>query len=253
MHANRVVRGWPDAWRPEKIFGIQRNDLLNQRLLGEIHLDDFEVTHTKDNIQWFGDEQEQVEKKLEKAIGDLINVAKTPWKDQTGDGGPGEGEIDMAISQLRDELLSPEMIDKLSLIDLPEEEVISESMRRISGPVKAKRRPDIEAKIGDLDVWVYVVADSDLGHYDPYVLTETSADGNIVVIINLRHPHVREIRGQDALINYFRHCVYDAVAEWKAQQLRSRLDPNTVKMLKDGLLRVSFAMEQHADEEAEAA
>jgi hypothetical protein len=138
MHANRVVRGWPDAWRPEKIFGIQRNDLLNQRLLGEIHLDDFEVTHTKDNIQWFGDEQEQVEKKLEKAIGDLINVAKTPWKDQTGDGGPGEGEIDMAISQLRDELLSPEMIDKLSLIDLPEEEVISESMRRISGPVKAK-------------------------------------------------------------------------------------------------------------------
>jgi hypothetical protein len=126
-------------------------------------------------------------------------------------------------------------------------------MRRISGPVKAKRRPDIEAKIGDLDVWVYVVADSDLGHYDPYVLTETSADGNIVVIINLRHPHVREIRGQDALINYFRHCVYDAVAEWKAQQLRSKLDPNTVKMLKDGLLRVSFAMEQHADEEAEAA
>jgi hypothetical protein len=253
MHANRVVRGWPDAWRPEKIFGIQRNDLLNQRLLGEIHLDAFEVTHTKDNIQWFGDEQEQVEKKLQVAISDLINVAKTPWKDQTGDGGPGEGEIDMAISQLRDELLSPEMVDKLSLVDLPEEDVIGESMRRISGPVKAKRRPDIEAKVGDLDVWVYVIADSDLGHYDPYVLTETSADGHIVVIINLRHPHVREIRGQDALINYFRHCVYDAVAEWKAQQLRSRLDPNTVKMLKDGLLRVSFAMEQHADEGTEEA
>src|SRR5262249_52952909 len=40
FHSERVVKGWPDAWRPERIFGLNRNDLLNQRLLGEIHLDD---------------------------------------------------------------------------------------------------------------------------------------------------------------------------------------------------------------------
>ena len=42
--------------------------------------------------------------------------------------------------------------------------------------------------------------------------------------------------------------IYDAVAEWQAQRLRSKLDPDTIKMLKDQLLRVSFQMEKHAIE-----
>ena len=59
LHADRVVRGWPESWRPEAIYGFQgRNDLINQRLVGEIHLNDFEVSHTKDDILWYGDEQE---------------------------------------------------------------------------------------------------------------------------------------------------------------------------------------------------
>ena len=104
LHADRVVKGWPDAWRPERIFGLNRNDLLNQRLLGEIHLDGFEVTHTKDNIQWYGDEDEQFEKKLGDAISDLISVARTPWKDQDDARRPSEAEIDIAISGIREEL-----------------------------------------------------------------------------------------------------------------------------------------------------
>lgn len=35
-------------------------------------------------------------------------------------------------------------------------------------------------------------------------------------------------------------------AEWRTQRLRAKLDPNTIKVLKDQLLRVSFQMEQYA-------
>jgi Histidine kinase-, DNA gyrase B-, and HSP90-like ATPase len=245
LHSDRVVKGWPDAWRPERIFGMNRNDLLNQRLLGEIHLEDFEVTHTKDNIQWYGDEEELVEKKLAQEIADLITVARTPWKDQEDDRRPSEGEIDLAISGLRDELTSPEMIDKIAITVLPPEDAIKESLARIAEPVKAGRTPDIQAVIGQLIVWVYVVS-TDMGPYDPYVVCESGADDKIIVIINMQHPHVSQISGEQGLINYFRHCVYDAVAEWQAQRLRSKLDANTIKMLKDALLRVSLLMEQHA-------
>ena len=62
----------------------------------------------------------------------------------------------------------------------------------------------------------------------------------------MRHPHVSQIEGEQGLMNYFRHCVYDAVAEWQVQQHRARMDPDTIKMLKDRLLRVSFQIEQHA-------
>ncbi|MBM2716157.1 ATP-binding protein [Mesorhizobium caraganae] len=245
LHADRVVKGWPDAWRPERIFGMNRNDLLNQRLLGEIHLEDFEVTHTKDNIQWYGDEEELFEKKLAQEISDLINIARTPWKDQEDGRRPSEGEIDLAISGLRDELMSPEMVDKISIEVLPPEEAIKESLSRIAEPVKAGRAADIQATVGDLKVWVYVVS-TDIGPYDPYVVCEAGSDGKIIVIINMQHPHVSQISGEQGIMNYFRHCVYDAVAEWQAQKLRSKLDSNTIKMLKDSLLRVSLLIEQHA-------
>lgn len=247
LHADRVVRGWPDAWRPERIFGLNRNDLLNQRLLGEIHLDEFEVTHTKDNIQWYGDDEEQVEKELQTQIANLISIARTPWKDQDDTRGPSAGEVDLAIAGLRDELLSPEMIDKISITVLPEESALNESLERIAEPVKSSRQPDIKAVLDQIEVWVYIVS-ADFGPHDPYVVCEAGQHGKIIVIINMQHPHVSHIEGEQGLINYFRHCVYDAVAEWQAQKLRSKLDPNTIKMLKDQLLRVSFQMEQHASE-----
>ena len=245
LNSDRVVKGWPDAWRPERIYGNNRNDLLNQRLLGEIHLEDFDVTHTKDMIQWYGDEEDLVEKGLKEAIADLLLIARTPWKDQEDERGPTEGEVDLAISGLRDELTSPEMIDKISITTLPPEEALTASLARIAEPVKAGRTPDIQSKIGDLEVWVYVVP-TDVGPFDPYVVCESGADSKVIVIINMQHPHVSQISGEQALMNYFRHCVYDAVAEWQAQKLRSKLDSNTIKMLKDGLLRVSLLMEQHA-------
>lgn len=245
LHSDRVVRGWPDAWRPERIFGLNRNDLLNQRLLGEIHLDAFEVTHTKDNIQWYGDEEELVEKRLGKEIANQISVARTTWKDQEDTRGPTEGEVDLAISGLREELMSPEMIDKIAITVLPPAEDIAKSLERIAGPVKAERTPDIQAKLDKLEVWVYIVS-ADFSPHDPYVVCEASTDNKVIVIINMQHPHVAHIEGEQGLINYFRHCVYDAVSEWQAQRIRATLDPNTIKMLKDQLLRVSFQMEQHA-------
>ena len=63
-------RGWPDAWRPSSLYGQLQgsNDLVNQRLIGEIHLDGFEVSHTKDNILWRGNQEDEVEEKLKETL-----------------------------------------------------------------------------------------------------------------------------------------------------------------------------------------
>jgi hypothetical protein len=45
--------------------------------------------------------------------------------------------------------------------------------------------------------------------------------------------------------DYLRHCTYDAIAEWQARHKASRLDPDTIKLLKDKLLRVPFDIEMH--------
>jgi hypothetical protein len=152
LHRDRVVKGWPDSWRPERICGQNRNDLLNQRLVGEIHLEEFEVTHTKDGVQWYGDEEEQVEKELEDNIKDLISIARTPWKDQGDERRPSNGEIDVAVSALREELTSQEMIDQIEITVVPPEEAVKESLSRIAEPVKTSRAPTIRAVLGTLEV-----------------------------------------------------------------------------------------------------
>jgi hypothetical protein len=63
---NRVIQGWPTAYKPASIFGEQEdgsNDLVNQRLVGELKLDKFSVSHTKDKIVWEDEEEEQLDTK----------------------------------------------------------------------------------------------------------------------------------------------------------------------------------------------
>jgi hypothetical protein len=243
LHSDRVVTGWPDAWRPEAIFGVQRNDLLNQRLIGEIHLDAFEVTHTKDGIQWYGDEEEIVEKELEAKIKDLISIARTPWKDQQDERRPSDGEIDIAIDELRTELTSQEMIDQIEITIIPPAEAIRESLARIAEPVKKTRAPTISARLGSLEIWVYVVGE--MSPNDPYVISESALADKVIVIINTQHPHMGQLDGSVGVMNYFRHCIYDAIAEWQARRKSGGIDPETIKLLKDSLLRVSLTIEQH--------
>jgi hypothetical protein len=53
----RLIQGsGEEGYRPQYIFG-QSNSYRYQRLFGELHLDGFEVTHTKDGFRW--DENEQ--------------------------------------------------------------------------------------------------------------------------------------------------------------------------------------------------
>jgi len=49
---SRLIEGSGDeGYRPEAIFG-KSNSFRYQRLFGELHLDGFEVSHTKDGFQW---------------------------------------------------------------------------------------------------------------------------------------------------------------------------------------------------------
>ena len=78
LQSDRVVMGWPDAWRPQTLYGQFQgsNDLVNQRLVGEIHLDGFEVSHTKDSILWRDNQEDEVEEKLEEHCRGYKDFAK---------------------------------------------------------------------------------------------------------------------------------------------------------------------------------
>jgi hypothetical protein len=58
---NRLIQGSADeAYRPQAIFGSP-NSYRSQRLFGELHLEGFEVSHTKDGFRWENHEDEFVD------------------------------------------------------------------------------------------------------------------------------------------------------------------------------------------------
>jgi hypothetical protein len=76
---NRLIEGSADeGYRPELIFG-QANSYAYQRLFGELHLEGFDVSHTKDGFQW-GENEEVFLSKLKARIA----AAPLPLLDQAG-------------------------------------------------------------------------------------------------------------------------------------------------------------------------
>jgi hypothetical protein len=244
LQNNRVIKGWPDSWRPFAIFGDARNDLLNQRLVGEIQLDGFDVSHTKDDIHWMGSQEEDVEDKLVEELKELISYARDFRKGGgLGAGGPSDVTIAKAATTIEEELTSNEMLDQLEFEEI-DPTMIRVSLAHISRQVKSKEKPAISAQVGKIRVTVYLV--KDLSPNDPYVILDSAVANEVIIIINLVHPYVlTQIEGDESVLNYFRHCIYDAVAEAKARLGAVEVAPETVKMLKDHLLRVPFKMVQN--------
>ena len=247
LHRKRVVSGWPDSWRPEKIYGAGgRNDLINQRLVGEVNLEDFEVSHTKDEINWHGDEEEKVEAQLKEECKTYAETARTARKHKPQEHGPQAVHVDAAIKALEEELATPEFLESLTLeealppveqIDITNQQVVENAMNV---------EPAFEASVSDMLIKVYL--DEVGSPNDPYFINEAKGENELIMVVNSQHPHWSMLEGENSVVNYLRHCVYDGIAEHRAIKL-ARMEPDSIKLLKDRYLRVSFEVLQHGESE----
>ena len=245
VHQGRMIRTWPDAWHPESLFGQLQgsNDLVNQRLVGEINLDEFDVNHTKDDIHWEGDEEDEVQRHLREACSEYREVARTRRKRPV----LNQVAIQAAARALEQELRSPEMQDLIGE-EPPAVEVIAADTRALL------EETDF-SKLDFTGQYTYAgratailgVLDSTKSSNDPYVIAEAAQPNRVVVVINMQHPYLAEI-DENGLLDYFRQCTYDALAEWKARNQATDIEPNTIRRLKDQLLRIGIQIEMRQND-----
>lgn len=236
----RVIQGWPNGFKPSSIFGEQEdgsNDLVNQRVVGELFLDGFSVSHTKDKIVWEDDEEEQLDKKLGEICENARNLALTLrfYQDEQKDRIKNFKEEAIAI--FLNELSSKELNEFLTTVDPLPEEILKTSFENIAYTIQNESTPKFEKQIGNsIKVIVYF---NEVSELEPYVLFVQSFQQDIVsVIINNLHPVIQDLQSTDSLVDFFRNYIYDGVAEWKSYKLTDSIQPNTVKFVKDGLLRI---------------
>ena len=138
---------------------------------------------------------------------------------------------------------SNEFVDLIEIDDVPPPEAIDEVNRPIVEAAK-RAEPNFTVIVGTTICKVFLSVDESPN--DPYFVTDITPN-HILVIVNIRHPHWAGLDGSTGVLNYLRHCVYDAISEWQAGKKSAPILPNTIKILKDSLLRLPAEIEGKID------
>ncbi len=251
IQADRVITGWPDSYRPVTLYGTQEggsNDLVNQRLLGEIVLEGFDVSHTKDQVMFVDGEQETLEAKLATNLAGLRQLALSYRKDENERiKRVSNAQRCAALNRIEGEIESAKMQTFLRTYEVPSPSPIKKTNELLKNTIVKTFTPDLKAKINKLVVSLYLV--KDMSPNDPYVIIEaTESENAVIVIINLAHPHWSQLTTDESITNFIRHCTYDGVAEWKAYVATGKIEPDTVKLIKDNLLRIPMTIDDASSE-----
>jgi hypothetical protein len=234
----RQIQGFPNAWKPRSIFGgiddEGSNTLIAQRLTGLINLDGFRVSHTKDAILFEGTEEEELEEFLTKLTKDYRNYA-TKRRNPKTQAWSREKVRDL-VQAMAKEFSNPEMSDAISNALLPPLETIQASNRKQAASLDQK---DIIADFHIGQALNVVVGLQERNEYEPYLVIEASATpGRIYVIINSLHPYYASLETSDTIDECIRQYIYDAIAEYRVSHLNGHVSPDSVRRLKNDLLRV---------------
>jgi hypothetical protein len=233
----RQIQGFPTAWKPKAIYGgvddEGANNLIAQRLTGVLLLDGFVVSHTKDAVLFQEDEEDEIEKFLVEQSKDYRDYAQT----RRGPRGQvwSKDKVRDLVETMREEFTSTEIKDALNTASLPPIEVISANNQQ---QVKTLTKEDEVARLDILPDLTIIVSVKESSEYEPHVTLAAAAEPGIMhVIINGLHPYYQSLESKDAVDECVQQYIYDAVAEYKTSKLIGQVYPNSVRRLKDGLLR----------------
>jgi Histidine kinase-, DNA gyrase B-, and HSP90-like ATPase len=246
---NRQIQGFPNAWKPKAIFGgvddEGANNLVAQRLTGVLLLDGFVVSHTKDAVLFEGDEEDELEKFLVEQTKDYAEYAKKRR------GKPGQtwskDKVRELVDSMKGEFTSTELKDALTTAALPPSEAIAANNQR---QVKSLTAEDEVTRFEILPDLTVVVSVKEASEFEPYVVYSPGAEaGTLHVIINGLHPYYQSLSTNDAMEECIHQYLYDAIAEYKAGKLVSRVNPDSIRRLKDSLLLAHVTRKDNADSE----
>jgi len=234
---DRQIKGYPDAWKPRSVFGGEDdeggNSLVSQRLIGEVILDGFDVSHTKDAILFSGTEEEDLEKYLAertqrfKAFATSMRkgVKGTPWSKE---------KFKELVDGMKEEFNSAEMKDAVTTGPIPPLSVIQESIKKQAAAITDEEKV-LQVEVGDGVVVKLCLQDRT--DNDPHLTLFPSGDKELMVIINQQHPYFIDIESAERVDELTRQYIYDGVAEFIIQRKSARREPDAIRKMKDQLLR----------------
>jgi len=237
LSCDRVIIGYPKAWKPESIFGdYESNNLINQRITGEIHFDDFDVTHTKDAFKWYLDEYTLICDKLEEICSGYMNKAITFQKRGGNKKQATNQQKQEALDDIKKEAESTQIKDAVATKgELIDPQLVDKATKAAVKKISSNSSPKITLTVSkDLTAKLYTHEGEITGCY----LSIATHEQNVVsIIVNESHPAFPDSSDMEVLTSWYRMCLFDGIAEFWCELKQGKIFPNSVREYKDILYR----------------
>jgi hypothetical protein len=241
VRRGRLIRGWPISWRPEAIFGPApgRNDLINQRVTGEVHLDEFDVTHTKDDILWQEDEEDEVQEGIKKNIAPVLRVARDFRHAKPASEHVSRDHKLAMDALIEDSTLGAQLRATSQAVEAVLSAMTPSDVATLAATAMARvvggEQPLLRMEMNHQPLSIFTT--SKQGHTGPYLTaTETQKEG-LQLILNAAHPFCAGTEDVDALRVHVQHAVADGLLMWAFEAGRVVPQPAALLGFKDALLR----------------
>jgi hypothetical protein len=230
----RIIIGRPNGYRPQTIFGEMRNDLINQRIYGQLHLDDFPVNHLKDDFLWDGLEDE-FQERLQEVARDYIDFARSYRS--TKDNKVAHTVVLATNDELAEELNEEEMLERLTIAEVGA--VVDEVEPALrEAKAEAFRSQRLDPRIVEVGQYVFrIFHPQDMAPTEPYFFRQSADTGEIDIFLNDNHPFILQMTDESDYLMYARMVVTDAIVEHFLTHHRGEFNATFPARLKDNLMR----------------
>jgi hypothetical protein len=195
FHSDRVIKGWPETYRPEEIYGDERNDLLNQRLLGRYIWTIFSSAIPRTRFSGWAAKKRQIEARLKDHFTDYMRFANEVRTSREDPHGPSYQEKETAVPELETELSSTN-VDAVHRHPCLPQEMVSEAVKAVVDRVSENAVPRFDVKIGEITVYLYLQSDLIvIVDILPWKLRDTE----IIIIVSENHPHWFQLRDTEGV------------------------------------------------------
>ena len=223
----RLIQGsHGEGYRPEVIFG-KPNKFVYQRLVGELELEGFSVSHTKDGIQWEDwedDVLEWIKDRLdEEPVPLLGQAANYRARAQASRDKVYEATVDTSTAIVQH---LPPIIDE-QINSEPNEEPLANDLDPADETTTRSRQVELDLEHAHRHWSVVVELVSDPSHEDWYELAQTETDGDttrVQIRVNLDHPFMVQFTSPDGdeIVPFTRLAAGLAIAEITAREVGVR-------------------------------
>lgn len=230
----RIILGRPMGYRPSGIFGEQRNDLINQRLYGQLHLDSFPVNHLKDDFLWDGLEDE-LDEKLTIICADYVSFAKNYRS--TKDKGVPETVVNAVDDEVADEMQEESMLQTLTIAEVGHDAPPTDPAV-VGAKAEQLRNQQKEERIVTVGEYTFrIYHPKEMPATDQYFFRQSSDPKLIDIFVNDNHQYVGAITDESDYHMYVRMCVVDAITEHFLARHPGEINELLPAKIKDHILR----------------